>query len=159
MKKIKLLLIPIICLISLLSFTGCGKNKTAISAKDFTEKLEDKGYIIQESTTQYSANNEIKESYIALSEDYDYQIEFIILESESDASNMYSHNKRKFEKEKENSNAKAHSEVNLANYSKYTLIVNGEYKVLSRIENTLIYIDADSEYKDEIDEVLEDIKY
>lgn len=159
MKKLKLLLVPIICLISLVCFTGCGKDKTAISAKEFSEKLEDKDYIIQESTSQYSSNEEIEESYIALSEDYSYQIEFIILESESDASSMYSYNKSRFEAEKEDSNAKAHSEVNLANYSKYTLIVNGEYKVLSRIENTLIYINADSEYKDEIDEALEDLGY
>lgn len=159
MKKFKLLLVPIICLISLVCFTGCGKNKNAISAKEFSEKMEDKDYIIQESTSQYSDNDEIEESYIALSEDYSYQIEFILLDSESDASNMYSHNKNKFETEREYSSSKAHSEINLANYSKYTLIVNGKYKVLSRIDNTLIYINADSEYKDEIDNVLEDLGY
>ena len=159
MKKLKLLLLPVICLISLICFTGCGKDKTAISAKEFSEKLEDKDYIIQESTSQYSSNEEIIESYIALSEDYSYQIEFIILDSESDASSMYSYNKSRFETERENASSKAHSEVNLANYSKYTLTVNDKYKVLSRIDNTLIYINADSEYKDKIDSVLEDLGY
>lgn len=159
MKKLKFLLVTILCALSLFAFSGCGKNKPSISADDFCDKLESKGYLIQESTSQYSNYEQIKESYIALSDDYEYQIEFIVLTSDSEASSMYSHNKEKFEKEKDNANVNTNKETNLANYSKYVLNVNGKYKVLSRIDNTLIYIDADSEFKDEINDVLDDLGY
>lgn len=159
MKKIKSLLAISICLISLACFTGCGKNKTAISADEFCEKLENKGYLIEDSTSQYDSYEQINESYIALSDDYEYQIEFIVLDSESDASSMYSYNKEKFELAKEDSDIQSHSEVNLANYSKYELSVNGTYKILSRIDNTLIYIDTNSEFKEEIKEILDDLGY
>lgn len=36
----------------------------------------------------------------------------------------------------------------MSNYSKYALSTSGEYKVVSRIENTAVYLNVDSSYKD-----------
>lgn len=157
MKKTKYVLVSLLCLVTVLCFTGCGKNKKSISADEFCSKMEDKSFITTDSTAQYATSKEINESYIAISKDYSYQIEFIVLDSDSSAESMYNHNKSTFESENPTKNVC--TSTSLANYSKYTLLANGKYKVLSRIDNTLIYINADSSHKDEINSILDDLGY
>ena len=157
MKKTKYVLVSLLCLITVFGFAGCGKNKDSISADEFCSKMEAKSFITTDSTEQYATSKEINESYIAISEDYSYQIEFIVLDSDSSAESMYNRNKSTFESE--NSSKAVRTSTSLANYSKYTLLASGKYKVLSRIDNTLIYINADSSYKDEINSILEDLGY
>lgn len=157
MKKARYVLISLLCVMALIGFTGCGKNKNAISADEFCTKIENKGFLTTDSTAQYASSKEITESYIAISKDYSYQIEFVVLDSTSAAQSMFSKNKSIFESEKGSSNLTSSKE--LANYSKYTLKTNGKYKVVSRIDNTLIYINADAEYKDEIDSILDELGY
>jgi len=47
----------------------------------------------------------------------------------------------------------------MGNNSKYTLKTNGEYKVVSRIEDTVIYVDVDEKYEDDVKEILKEIGY
>lgn len=157
MKKTKYVLVTLLCLITMLGFAGCRKNKKAISADEFCTKMENKSFTTTDSTSQYATSKEITESYIAISKDYSYQIEFIVLDSADAASSMFEKNKSTFESE--NSVKAVRTSTSLANYSKYTLLANGKYKVLSRIDNTLIYINANSDYKDEINSILDNLGY
>lgn len=159
MKKTKYVLISLLCIVTLLGFTGCGKNKTSISADEFCSIMEDKGFLTTDSTAQYATSNDISESYIAISSNYAYQIEFIVLDSDSAAQSMFSTNKSIFESEKNSSGSNANTFTELANYSKYTLLANGKYKVVSRIDNTLIFVNANSDYKEEINSILEELGY
>ncbi len=47
----------------------------------------------------------------------------------------------------------------MKNYSTYSLTTNGKYKYLSRIDNTLIYIDASDDYKDAIKDIIKELGY
>ena len=105
----------------------------------------------------FSNYDYIEKAYIALEEDYDYKIEFYKLDEEEDAIDFYKLNKEKFESQK--GSGSAESTVNIGNNSKYTLTTNGEYKVISRIENTAIYLDVDKKYKDEVKEILKELGY
>ena len=49
--------------------------------------------------------------------------------------------------------------VELKNYSKYTLLSSGKYMVVSRINNTVIYVNADANYKDNIKNILDELGY
>lgn len=157
MKKTKYLLVSLLCLMTVICFAGCGKNKKAISPDEFCTKMEKKGFITTDSTSQYATSKEITESYIAFSKGYEYQIEFVVLDSADAATRMFNQNKSIFESEKNGANS--NTSVELANYSKFTLLVNGKYKVVSRIDNTLIYINADSKYKDDITSILDELGY
>ncbi len=158
MKKVKILLASLLTLAVLFGFSGCGKNKNPITAKEFKSKMEEKSYTVTTSTNQYS-NSSIKESYIAVAKNYGYQIEFIVLDSDDSAISMYRTNESNFEVEKNKATVKSYTTVSLANYAKYTLLANNKYKVISRIGNTLIYIDANANYKDEIKTVLDELGY
>lgn len=160
MKKVKniakTMLIISLCFSSLFLFSGCGK-KEAISAEKFRTKMENKGFTVRDVTNQFQSEASVKQGYAASNNKY--QIEFYDLESNSSAVSMYNHNLNKFKEEVDNSNATKSNTKEMSNYARYAAIANGKYKVLSRIDNTLIYINADSNYKDEIKEILDDLGY
>jgi len=70
---------------------------------------------------------------------------------------MYNTNKSKYESEKANVSSSTTS--NMKNYSTYSLNTNGTYKYLSRIDNTLVYVDVDEDYKDDVKEIMKEIGY
>jgi len=155
-KTLKTMVVILICLTSVFCFSGCGKKKNPISADEFYKKMEDKNFMIQDSKSQYSSRNEIIRSYVAAPSDYSFQIEFLELDSETSAKNMFSTNQKIFQ---DSSNSKVESSVSVSNYSKYTLEADGKYKVISRIEKTLIYVDADIQYKSNVDSLLNELGY
>lgn len=70
---------------------------------------------------------------------------------------MYESNRYVFKNSK--GNITSETSVSLKNYSKYTLSSNGKYKVISRIGNTLLYLNVDSTYENTIKDILKQIGY
>ncbi len=155
MKK-SILRIGILLVVVSLFVTGCFK-KTSITAEDFNTKMSDKGYVVQDATDQFASYEYIKKVYIALEKDGKYQIEFYEMDSEENASSFFETNKEKFETR--GSGTSTGTESSGSGYEKYTQTANGKYEVISRVENTAIYVDADDTYKDQIKEVLDEFKY
>lgn len=132
-------------------------NKEPITVSEFKNIMEDKDFEIMDAKDQFEDYDYIEKVYLALEEDYEYQIEFYKLDEEDDAINFYNTNKRIFEDSK--SSASAETSVSMGNNSKYTLATGDKYKVVSRIENTVIYLNVDEEYKDEVKDILKEIGY
>lgn len=132
-------------------------NKQALTVSEFKEIMEDKDFEIIDVKDQFENIDYIEKAYIALEEDYDYQIEFYRLEEEDYAIEFYKNNKEIFEDSKGSSSAE--TSVSMGNNSKYTLTTNDEYKVVSRIENTVIYANVDDKYKDEVKDLLKELGY
>lgn len=151
MKKI---LLTILCIITIFTLTGC-KNKDSINPGEFKIRMESKNYTVQDATKQFSGNPEIKQVYIALNSNY--QIEYYELDTTENAKTFYNTNRTLFEQSKGNSSI--YTSKNIANYSTYKLRTNGQYKVVSRIDNTVIYINASETYKSDIDSILDYLGY
>ena len=142
--------------IGLITFNALNKEKTPISASTFNTTMESKGYVMTNTTSQFAQYpNYMSESYVA--QKTGYQIEFYELTSEENAISMYNTNKTKFESQKTNASASATASMN--NYSTYSLTTNGKYKYLSRINNTLVYVDVDESYKDIVKDIMKEIGY
>lgn len=148
--------IVLICFIMLFMITGCG-NKTAITASDFKTKMESKGYILQDVISQFSDYNYFNQAYVALSFDSAYQIEFYELSDTDSAISFFNTNKDIFEKSK--SSGSSETSVSIGNNEKYTLTTNSKFKVLSRIDNTVIYLDVSEDYKSQVKDILKDLGY
>jgi len=171
MKKIKnekgIGLVPLILIIVAIVVIGgiavgaviINKNnyKEPITASEFKNEMEDLDFEIVDAKYQFAEYDYVEKVYLALEEDGDYQIEFYKLDEEEDAINFYNNNKSIFESDKGSTSAE--TSVNLKNNSKYTLTTNGKYKVVSRIENTVIYLNVDKEYKDEVKDILKELGY
>lgn len=156
MKKIKILTSLIICFVAILTITGC-KDKKSITANEFKNTMESNHYIVQEATNQFSEYDYVEKVYIALSSDSSYQIEFYQLSDDNYATSFYNNNKSIFEKSK--SSKSSETSVSMANYSKYTLQTDGKYKVISRIDNTAIYLNVDTDNKNDVNSILKKLGY
>ena len=155
-KTLRTLLIFTICLTSLFCLAGCGKKKTAKTADEFYTLMTEKKFVIKDSKSEYSSHNEIIRSYVAAPSDLSYQIEFLELDSDSSAKNMFASNQRIFQ---DTSSNKIESSVSASNYDKYTIEVDEKYKVISRIDKTLVYVDSSIQYKDNVNKLLEELGY
>lgn len=156
MKRVKQLLMGLMCFVVLFTLTGCG-NKTAITSDDFKSKMESSGYTVQEATNQMSDYDYIKQVYTAISSDSTYQIEFYELSDNDYASSFFNNNKKTFEDSK--SSGSTETSVSVDNNEKYTLTTNGKFKVVSRIDNTVIYLNVDDNYKSSVKDVLKNLGY
>ena len=158
MKRSKKIILSIICFLSMILSTGCF-NKTAITAQEFKITLEGKEYTVINLTNEVEDKiydyNYIKEAYIAKKDNY--QIEFYEIIDEDYAKAFFDKNKRIFEQTKENSSIEMSN--TLTNSEKYSLKTGGKYMVISRIENTVVYVNTFDTYKSEIDGILKEINY
>ncbi len=155
MKK----LISTLLTTALLSVTlaGCSAKEPLTSAS-FEEQMTEAGYIIADCTEQYAEVDYIEQCYVALSdEDASYQIEWYEISDSDTAVQFFNTQKTIFEESA--GNASATTSLNGTNSNKYTLSTDGTYKLLSRIDNTVIYVDCDSEYKDSVQEALKALGY
>ena len=155
-SKLKGFVLGILCFVMLFMVTGCG-SKTALTSSDFKTKMEAKEYTVQDATSQFSDYDYVSQVYIALSSDSKYQIEFYELSDNDNASSFFNNNKSIFENSK-SSNASETSE-SMGNYAKYTLTTNGQFKVVSKIDNTVVYLNVPDSYKSTIKDVLKDLGY
>jgi len=156
MKKIVHLMSVIIILAMLV---GCQiGSKAPISADEFTTKAETAGYIVQDGVDQFP-EGAVDEYLLAIkgTDEIDYQIEFAVVPTVEQAKSAYQENYDKIESKK--GLFSTHISVSIGNFSSYKLTTDEKYYVISRIENTFIYVDASAEYKDEIDDFLESIGY
>ena len=151
MKKFKYF---VLCFFMIFFMTGCF-NKKSISSNEFKSIMSEKGFDVQDATKQFSDYDYVKRTYIALNDDF--QIEFYELSDEEKAKGFYETNKSIFESSKESGYSQFNNSV--GNHSKYTLKTGGKYKVVSRIDNTVIYLNVLEEYKDEIKDILKDLGY
>ena len=156
MKKIfkRLTLFSILIM---MAFMVSGCSKKAITAETFEIKMESKGYDVEDVTSQYSSQIDIKKGYVAIDEDGEYQIEFYELGDNDTAISMYDNNKSVFESSKGSVSSEA--SVSGSNFSKYSLSTGGKYKVICRVDNTLIYLNVPSSKKDEVKKVLDSLGY
>lgn len=150
MKKIILILFTI-----LIMLTSCKINKEPITAEKFETKMKENGYIVENITSQYPQNDKLKAVLIAAKNNY--QIEFYETKDEDYAVMGFNLNKEKFQLSKGNGTIETSSSI--GNSSKYTLKANSKFKVVSRIKNTLIYLDVPSSNEEEVKEVLKELNH
>lgn len=155
MKALKIVLAIMIVSMGLTVSSSCDmlKDKEVITGDDFTEFMEDEGFEVEDLTSEYEDEDGVEAVIIAYNDDY--QIEFCVVESVSQAKNAYSQNKDDFEEQSSSSNV----EVNVANYSKYSQKGGGTFSVVSRVENTFIYLVVDDKYQDDIEDYLKELGY
>lgn len=137
-------------------FVVLDKEKASISAQQFYDEMEDEGYVMVDVTSQYASYG-IDVAYLAVKPNQEYQIEFYELSSISKAENMFETNKDYF-KDRAGS-SRVTSSYGFGNYDIYSLTSNGDFMYLCRIDNTLLYIDVDDSYKDEVKEIIDELDY
>ena len=164
MKKVVIIIAIVVVLIiaSIVALFGIlfsifNKEKSSITSDQFVSTMSEKNYAIVNSKNQFIEYDYINQAYIALEPNNNFQIEFYELKDNSYAVQFYNSNVSKFEESK--GVASSQSNVNLKNSSKFALSTNGDYMVVSRINNTVIYARVSDKYKNEVDSLLKELGY
>jgi hypothetical protein len=166
MKKFKLLTILFIGIIFL---TGCSKKKTSISADEFFNNADKQGIVVTDVTSLYGL---AKKAYQTQPNDGKYKIIFIEGESLNDMQYMFfDEGKNIYEKagiqdeyetkEVGQLTTKAPTKYiyNGKNWESLEVITDNNYYYLSFIDNTLLYMESDTENRDKMEKLKDTIKY
>ena len=163
MKKPMIIILIVLAIIAVIGviggilFSTLTKEKDSITVSEFYNRMQEKGYIVQDAKSQFADYDYVKQVYIALNNDNTYQVEFYDLEDASYAVSFYKNNKAIFENSKGNSSAE--NNVEGKNHAKYTLSSNGQYMVVSRIDNTVIFVKVEDAYRDMVKSILNELGY
>ncbi len=155
----KKLSLAILGVLMLFTFSACKKEEEVrkpISSDSFKLVGESDDYEITDVTESLNNNKGIMKALVARVKNK-YQVEYYTLDDSEVAQKMYDRNKKRFESQK-NDNDKAEI-VETDNYSEYKLLTRGKYKLLSKIDNTLVYADVDEQYKDSVVEFAKQLGY
>ena len=144
-----ILLIVIVCIITV----GCGFYNL-LKSKDFKEHFGALGYTISDSETpKYETDTYL----VATKDDVPFKIEYYEFKEEIDAKKVY---KKYCDSIPEYITTDSkNKESTSAVLSKTVAVSDNEYIIISRVKNTLIFIASTKDYKEEIDNLLEGIKY
>ncbi len=148
MKRIFTCVILVMCVLVL---CACG-NKKVISNEDLTSKLTQMGFDVNDITDVMEDTN-IKT--VKTANNRMYQIDYYVFKSDELAKKAYSSNVEMFEKNKKNKGNKKSKE----NYDKYEQTTNDYYNVVSRIDNTLIYVSVNVSHKKDVKKVLRKLNF
>ena len=157
MKRVKIFVLLLACVFMI---SGCNLsskiNKQSLKAEEYKNIMEEKGYNTLDATGQFTQKF-VKKVYLAVSNESTYQIEFYEIDTEKNAKDFYDNNKKIFEDSK--TSGSVDSYVELGNHEKYTLKTGDTYKVISRIDNTIVYANVSKEFKADVNKVIKDIGY
>jgi hypothetical protein len=127
-------------------------SKDSITSDKFIEIMEDNDFKVVEVTKQFTGSDiYVKEGYVAKKDDY--QIEFYTFKNVDDAESFYRVNEAKFDTNVANRRV----ELSGKNYASFNIEANGKYKFLERIDKTVIYINVDKDYKDDVKSIVKEL--
>ena len=151
--KINKKLSVVMLFVCMVVFTGCGKSKEKMSVDTFVNHMEQAGLTMMEQSDDIAEDSAITEVQVALAEDNLYQV------GVENAQYFYNVAKNGIEESYGEVNGNVKTNVSASNYDKYTLLIEGRYYVVSRIEDTLVYVIASSDSKDIVKALVEEIGY
>ena len=142
MKK-KLVLFGLIFIVTIFSLTGCSISKNKVTGDAFKNQMTAANFTVVDGKSQFERYDYVSEVYVARHKEY--------------AKSFYSNNKNLFESSKTKTYTEAKSSGK--NYDKFVLETNNKYKVLTRVENTALYINIDSKYKENVNKIIKNLGY
>lgn len=140
--------------LSLLVVTGCSFNKKALTAEEFTKIAEENDLITADvKVSQFSEFETIENAIVAVNTE-GWQIEFYVLDSKESAKSMYNKNREAFDEETGTT-----TKIEVGNYTKFSKKSKEKYLVLSRVDNTLLYVDVARDKQKQVDKIIEALGY
>lgn len=153
MKRIKKIAVVLLVGVSLLLMTACAA-KEALAVTAFNEIMGEAGYSIKDVTE--TINVDYVET-ISLAVKEDYQLEFYVFDDKDSAVSVFEQSRSVFEANA--GDVSATLAKNIGNYNFYSSNSDGIYRMVARIDNTMLYVVADAAYKEEITKMVKELGY
>ena len=154
--KIVLLVVLALIVITVILFIK-SLYKKVYTVEEYTQLLNNYQYNVVDKTTDYSNDSTVKTYLQAKDKEGTYQIDFFIMNNEKSASNYYKNIKKELTREA--NGLKSNEKSSKTGFEKYTVEANGNYSVIIRSKNTIIYSNAKSTKKEKINTLIRLLQY
>ena len=141
-----------LCALALTLFMAGCSDKTPATLDDFKGAMEAAGYQIMDASDQFD-KSVAKSVTIAVKDNG--QVEFFMLSSEDNAMASFETNKSKLEAK----NGGVSSSVSAGNHAYYNLTKDGLFYSVSRVGDTMIYVETPEAQKDAVSELMDSLGY
>ena len=145
----------VLCLGMLLCVMTACSSKTPQTVSGFTEVMEAASFEVQDVTADKETNDLATAVLVAVGENF--QIEFYELIDSETGEGVFYNNKKLFTDE--HSVTTMSSEVTSGNYNYFAFNADGNFHMIARVDNTMLWCEAAKEYKDEIVEFVKTLGY
>jgi len=129
-------------------------DRDPITAEEFRVEMYERGFEVQDRNDDL---NQVNIEYALIANKDEKQIEFYQFANERNAIQFFNENKLKFEASKGSRHAE--SSRNFANHARYSLRANDLFSVVSRIENTVIYLVVAASDREAVNDILRELGY
>jgi len=154
----KRIIVAMLVAVLLLSLSAC-RSREAISAEEFSALMTEAGFTVENAIEMFDeVESGIAYFFIAIAGSEEFVIEFLQYETAAEARAVYGELMRILEEQIGNA---ATTEVNMPTFSRHTRrsTAQGRFGVVSRIENTVVFVHTDIENRDEVNAALDILGY
>ncbi len=156
MKGYKLISFLLCITLLVCVLTGCG-SKTPITTEAFEQTMTAAGFTVIDVTESTETNGLATRVIVAMNESDGYQIEFWELVDEETGEGVFYNNKSNLDEE--HSSKTLSTTVTAGNYNYFAFTADGNFHLVARIANTMLYCEADKAYKDDIVDLVKQLGY
>ena len=154
--KIVLLVVLGLLLITVILFIKT-LHKKVYTVEEYTQLLNGYKYKVVDKTTDYSNDSTVKTYLQAKDKEGTYQVDFLIMNNEKSAANYYNNVKKELTREA--NGIKSNEKSSKTGFEKYIIEANGNYSVIIRSKNTIIYSNTKSTNKEKINTLIRILQY
>ena len=147
------LAIPV--MIILLFQLGFG-SRVPLTAEEFTSRMEGEGFVVEDVAYQYD-DVEYLETFLSVETEY-FQIGFARYSTDRNAQAVFNMNRNSLENFARGTFSPSTS-LDFPSFSRFTIVIDGDYYVISRIENTIIIAITSSENRGLLNDTLRLLGY
>lgn len=154
MKKISRI---ILIMGAVLLLTGCMQvDKEAMTAKEFKSSMEDQGFTVIDETE--SGDGDYQAIYTATDEEK-YSFEYYFMKSDTAATTVYDYARNNLETQYSEDDTVVIIETSNDYQAEYSVTASDYYCFVARVDNSVLYVTACAEYKDDTDDILKNLGY
>lgn len=150
MKKIFIILLILLCF-------GCGKIQSPITLEEFQDNCDKNELYFYDISDNFKESQKVIQAGMASTSVW--HIEFYIFNEEDDAIEAYESNKQNFLDVKKESTTFTDSDKSYNNKVTYSLTTNTTYYYISRIDETMIFVQVPVEYRGRVKKFHESLGY
>ena len=132
-------------------------NKKVYTVEEYTKLLKNYNYKVVDKSNDYSHDSTVKSYLQAKNKEKTYQVDFFVMNNEKSAEEYYTSVKN--ELKRESNGIKAIEKNYKTGFDKYTIEANGNYSVIIRSKNTIIYSNTKKDNKEKINTLIRILQY
>jgi len=134
-------------------------DRTPLTAEEFTVHMEAQGFVVEDVLhMEHGPRTQEMETYLRVHHPRAFVMEFSVFSNDDSAKEAYSD--IVFEIERAMAGAvSSQTEMGFANFNRLTITVGGEYIVLSRIGNTILYAQTSTGNRADMNNLLRELGY